>query len=83
MNLMTLISSDVMKKKEVAQSTAIFNTNILVIICKLVITSFSLAAVTVRMLARGLAIYCLQGRASHFAGCHFQNLNLFWWVIFR
>lgn len=81
MNLMTLISSfDCSKeKKEVGQSTANFNTSIidiianLQIIYKLVIMSFSLAAITVRMLARGLAIYYLQQRAGHFAGVSFSK----------
>ena len=47
---------------------------ILVIIFKLVIMSFTLAAITVRMLTRGLAFYYLQGRARHSAGVSFSKI---------
>jgi len=76
MNLMTLISSYVIKRKK--KWLRVLQSLILVIVCKLVIVSFTLAAITVRMLARGLAIYYLPGRAGSFGlGVVFKILICF------
>ena len=38
--------------------------------------SFTLATITVRMLARGLATYYPPGRAGHFAGVSFFKISI-------
>ena len=58
MNLMTLISSYVIKRKK-KKLLIVLQSLIHVTICKLVVMSFTLAAITVRMQARGLVIYFL------------------------
>ena len=71
MNLMTLIGSYVIKRKK--KVLIVLQSLLHVTICKLVVMSFTLAAITARMLARELVIYFLCGRADHCAGVSFSK----------